>query len=65
VQARPVKLGPARGEQVVVLDGLAPGEKVVVEGADRLREGATVTLPGPDREPGGPGRRPVAKNDAS
>lgn len=65
VQARPVKLGPARGEQVVVQEGLKPGEKVVVEGADRLREGATVSFPAVEREPGGAGRRPIAKNDAS
>ncbi|WP_457798180.1 MdtA/MuxA family multidrug efflux RND transporter periplasmic adaptor subunit [Methylocystis sp. S23] len=65
VQARPVRLGPAQGEQVVVSDGLAAGEKVVVEGADRLREGAAVALPGAEREPSGPSRRPAAKNGAS
>ncbi|WP_442756145.1 MdtA/MuxA family multidrug efflux RND transporter periplasmic adaptor subunit [Methylocystis sp. JAN1] len=62
VQARPVKLGPAQGERVVVREGLAFGEKVVVEGADRLRDGASVTLPGPEREPR---PRATAKNDAS
>ena len=65
VQARPVKVGPAQGEKVVVSEGLTVGEKVVTEGADRLREGASVTLPGPEGEPRGPGRRPIAKNDAS
>lgn len=65
VQTRSVKLGGAQGEQVVVLDGLAPGDKVVVEGADRLREGAAVTLSGTENAPGGPNRHPIAKNDAS
>jgi membrane fusion protein, multidrug efflux system len=39
-----VKLGPGDGQHIAVLDGLQPGEKVVVDGADRLREGAKVTL---------------------
>ena len=39
-----VKLGPGDGQQIAVLDGLQPGEKVVVDGSDRLREGAKVTL---------------------
>ena len=39
-----VKLGPGDGQHIAVLDGLQPGEKVVVDGSDRLREGAKVTL---------------------
>jgi multidrug efflux system membrane fusion protein len=39
-----VKLGPGDGQHIEVLDGLQPGEKVVVDGSDRLREGAKVTL---------------------
>jgi len=41
---RPVKLGPADGEQVAVLEGLQAGELVVVEGADKLREEARVKM---------------------
>lgn len=41
---RPVKLGPADGEQVAVLEGLQAGELVVVEGADKLREEARVKV---------------------
>jgi multidrug efflux system membrane fusion protein len=33
------------GEKVAVTAGLKPGEVVVTEGGDRLREGAQVTLP--------------------
>ncbi|MDA8232579.1 MAG: MdtA/MuxA family multidrug efflux RND transporter periplasmic adaptor subunit [Magnetospirillum sp.] len=46
VTVRPVTLGPTSGERVAVTAGLAPGDRVVVDGADKLREGAKVTLPG-------------------
>lgn len=53
VTVRPVKLGPAQGEIVAVLDGVQPGEQVVTDGADRLREGAKVEIadrtPRPDK----------------
>src|SRR5271165_358305 len=39
-----VKLGPGDGQHIAVLDGLQPGEKVVVDGSDRLRDGAKVTI---------------------
>jgi len=44
VSLRPVRLGPAAGDRVAVLSGLAAGEQVVVDGGDRLRDGAAVTL---------------------
>jgi multidrug efflux system membrane fusion protein len=52
---RYVKLGPATGDKVAVLSGLRPGERVVIEGSDRLTDGAQVRLSG-DR-PGGRGGR--------
>ena len=42
VTARPVELGPVDGQRVAVEQGIAPGERVVIDGIDRLREGATV-----------------------
>jgi membrane fusion protein, multidrug efflux system len=45
VTARPIKTGPTDGERVAVLSGLEAGDKVVVDGADKLREGAKVTIP--------------------
>ncbi|MFL6573537.1 MAG: MdtA/MuxA family multidrug efflux RND transporter periplasmic adaptor subunit [Burkholderiales bacterium] len=42
VGLRPVKLGPGDGERVAVESGVAAGERVVVDGMDRLREGARV-----------------------
>lgn len=44
VGLRPVKLGPTDGDRVAVLSGANPGEQVVVDGADKLRDGAKVTL---------------------
>ena len=46
VQVRNIKTGPTEGEQVAVTDGLKVGETVVTSGADRLREGSKVELPG-------------------
>jgi membrane fusion protein, multidrug efflux system len=44
VSVRPVRLGPAEGTRVAVEAGLAAGERVVVDGLDRLREGARVEV---------------------
>ena len=41
---RAVKLGPAEGASVAVDSGVTPGDRVVVDGADKLREGAKVEL---------------------
>jgi multidrug efflux system membrane fusion protein len=49
VTVRPVKLGPVQGQIVAVESGLTPGERVVTDGADRLREGARVEIA--DRTP--------------
>jgi multidrug efflux system membrane fusion protein len=46
VAVRPVKVGPTEGDNVSVDEGLSPGELVVVEGADRLRDGNKVELQG-------------------
>jgi len=46
VTVRPVTLGAVDGERVAVNSGLRAGEIVVTEGADRLRDGAAVELPG-------------------
>lgn len=44
VDVRPVALGQNDGQRVVVESGLQPGERVVVDGADKLRPGAHVQL---------------------
>jgi len=45
VKVQAVKLGPAQGDNIAITDGLSPGDKVVVDGADKLRDGAKITLP--------------------
>jgi RND family efflux transporter MFP subunit len=42
-EERPVKLGRG-GEQVEILDGIAPGDRVVVRGNERLRNGQAVRI---------------------
>jgi len=42
VTVRVVKLGPSQGDNISIAAGLAPGDPVVVDGADKLREGAKV-----------------------
>lgn len=44
VNVRNVKLGAVNGEQVVIETGLNTDELVIVDGADKLREGAQVKL---------------------
>jgi len=45
VHVRPITLGPQDGAVVAITKGLSGGERVVVDGADRLRDGAPVTVP--------------------
>ena len=44
VTIRPVKQGPVEGEKTAILEGLAPNETLVVDGADKLREGTKVEV---------------------
>jgi multidrug efflux system membrane fusion protein len=56
VTSKPVKVGAGTPETVSILSGLTVGETVITDGGDRLREGATVVLPGQNPVgPGGPG----------
>jgi multidrug efflux system membrane fusion protein len=48
VSVVPVKLGPVQGETTAIESGVSPGDKVVVDGADKLREGARVELITPE-----------------
>src|SRR5271165_5858010 len=42
VSVRPVKLGVTDGDRVEILSGLNPGDRVVIDGADKLRDGAQI-----------------------
>jgi multidrug efflux system membrane fusion protein len=46
VEAREVSFGPTAGDRIAVERGLEPGERVVIDGADRVRPGTHVTLRG-------------------
>jgi membrane fusion protein, multidrug efflux system len=45
VSVRPITIGPTDGPLAAVTSGLSAGERVVVDGTDRLRDGARVTVP--------------------
>jgi multidrug efflux system membrane fusion protein len=73
---RPVETGPSEHGMIVVSKGLVPGDVVVVDGVDKLREGSTVELVsrnagatgtptgGPDKPSGkrGPAGAPPTRN---
>jgi multidrug efflux system membrane fusion protein len=48
VAVTPVKLGAVEGETTEVKSGLEPGNQVVVDGADKLRDGAKVEIIDPN-----------------
>jgi multidrug efflux system membrane fusion protein len=56
VSVRKVTLGPVDGERVSVKSGLKTGERVVTDGADKLRDGIKVNL----HEPGAAAPAPPA-----
>jgi membrane fusion protein, multidrug efflux system len=61
VSVRPIKIGPTDGPMAAVTSGLSRGEQVVVDGTDRLRDGARVIVPG---APGG-NNQPSARGTRS
>ena len=44
VSVRPVQLGATDDDRVEVRSGLAPGDRIVIDGADKLRDGAKVVV---------------------
>ena len=44
VAVKPVKVGVTDGDKVQVLSGVAAGDRVVIDGTDRLRDGVHVTM---------------------
>ena len=68
VSVRKVTVGPGNATDVSIQDGLKPGESVVIDGADKLKEGAKVLVreaastssaPAAATRTGGQGRRPA------
>jgi multidrug efflux system membrane fusion protein len=64
VKQRPVVRGQTLGDRVQVVSGLQVGERVITEGADRLRDGSRVTLPG-DSPAGAGGQGGGRRRDAA
>jgi multidrug efflux system membrane fusion protein len=60
VSVRPIKIGPTDGGFVAVLSGINPGDRVVTDGTDRLRDGAAVTLPAAPKAGAGQAAAPPA-----
>lgn len=46
VAMRGVNVGPSDGDEVDVTRGLSPGDLIVIDGADRLSDGARILIPG-------------------
>jgi len=44
VSVRPIQLGATEGDRVEVLSGLTPGDRIVIDGADKLRDGAKINV---------------------
>jgi membrane fusion protein, multidrug efflux system len=53
VAKRDVAVGPTDGKHTVITSGLAGGDKVVIDGVDRLRDGAKVKIAEPAAAGGG------------
>jgi membrane fusion protein (multidrug efflux system) len=51
VVARPIKTGALQGSNWVVLEGLNPGDRVIVEGLQKVQPGAVVSVTEPERLP--------------
>jgi multidrug efflux system membrane fusion protein len=55
VSIKRVRLGPVQGDRTAIEEGVTPGTLVVVDGADKLREGMVVEMvvrdTGPPKEP--------------
>ena len=62
VSVRKVTLGATDGERVEVLSGLAAGDRIVVDGADKLRDGAKINI---RSEAGAAGPAGAAPGDAA
>jgi multidrug efflux system membrane fusion protein len=59
VSVRKVSLGPSDGQHTAILSGLAAGDTVVVDGTDRLSDGAKISVAAPAR-PATAGPQPEA-----
>jgi membrane fusion protein, multidrug efflux system len=59
VSVRPIKIGVTEGDRVEVLSGLAQGDRIVIDGADKLRDGAKVIIRSENNPPTAPNATPA------
>jgi membrane fusion protein, multidrug efflux system len=52
VSVRKIILGPSDGKNTAILSGLSIGDTVVIDGTDRLSDGAKISIAGPDTTAG-------------
>ena len=62
VSVRKIELGVTDGDRVEVRSGLAPGDRIVIDGADKLRDGAKINVRG-EAETGEPPATPSTSPD--
>ena len=60
VSVRKIELGVTDGDRVEVRSGLQPGDKIVVDGADKLRDGAKINVRAEAPDPNAPAAAPGA-----
>jgi len=65
VSVRAVQLGVTDVDRVEVLSGLAPGDRIIIDGADKLRDGARVVLRPPTTAVSSPQGAKPANQDKS
>ncbi|HUX73331.1 MAG TPA: efflux RND transporter periplasmic adaptor subunit [Steroidobacteraceae bacterium] len=69
VSAHKVTLGPNDGKDTAILSGLSLGDAVVIDGTDRLTDGARISIAAPqtagDATAPGPGSGPAGKRRAA
>ena len=58
VSVQPVHVGPGEADVVSIDEGLSPGDLVVIEGAERLRDGSKVELPAKGQDDNANRKRP-------
>ena len=51
ISVRKIKTGASDGEVIAILDGLAANEKLIIDGADKLREGSRVNIVNLNHQP--------------
>ena len=68
---RPVKIGARSGDRTQIIEGVAAGDRIVLEGTDRLRSGSKIRVIGDDAAPAdagggvGSGRKDAPANPSA